>query len=236
MQSVGDAGCIAQVMIVVENGIRKRRGHVSDLLSLCHEVQGTMLDELQDIRFTIRSVQVNIALLLTHEGLVALRLEQFPCTDEVLYHIDIRTRLDVKVTCIKETTDIQSWNQFIRLILGICGLSLSVQVEVIAGRCLQVTLLERFTMPGTITLSHIHMVHMDGHPHISGRIRNLVIYMLINQEIIGTCLTILDIIDTRLLDRREVELHIIIFEVRTPVLDIPSEGLLRCAIRLDTHQ
>ena len=126
MQAISDAGCIAQVMVVVENGVRERRSHVSDLLSLCHEVQCTMLNELEYIRFTIRSVQVNIALLLTHEGLVALRLEQFPCTDEVLYHIDIRTRLDVKVTCIKETTDIQSRNQFIRLVLGIRGLTLSV--------------------------------------------------------------------------------------------------------------
>ena len=201
MQTVGDAGCVTQVMVIVKDGVRECRGHVSDLLSLCHEVQGAVLDELKDIRHTIRTVQVNITLLLTHESLVALWLEQFPCTDEVLYHTDVRARLDVKVTCIKETTDIQSRNQFIRLVLGIRGRPLSVQVEMITGRCLQVTLLERLTMPGTITLCHIHMIHMDGHPYIRGGISDLVIHMLINQEIIGTRLTILDIIDTRLLDR-----------------------------------
>ena len=91
-------------------------------------------------------------------------------------------------------------------------------------------------MPGTITLGHIHVIHVNGHPYICSSIGDLVIHMLINQEIIGTCLTILDIIDTRLLDRREVELYIIILEVRTPVLGIPCESLLRGAILLDTHQ
>ena len=131
MQTIGDAGCIAQVMVVVENGVRECRGHMTNLLSLRHEVQCTMLDELQNIGFAVRTVQVDIALLLTHKGFIALWLEQFPGTDEVLHHIDVRTRLDVKVTCIKETTDIQSWNQFIRLVLGIRGRTLSVQVEVI---------------------------------------------------------------------------------------------------------
>ena len=59
------------------------------LLGLSHEVQGAMLDKLQDIGHTIRTVQIDIALLLTNEGFVALGLEEFPGADKVLHHIDV---------------------------------------------------------------------------------------------------------------------------------------------------
>ena len=76
-------------MVVVEHRVRERRGHVTDLLCLSHEVEGAMLDELQDVGHSIWAVQIYVALFLTDEGFVALRLEEFPCADEVLYDVDV---------------------------------------------------------------------------------------------------------------------------------------------------
>ena len=89
MQTVGDRGGIAQMMVVVEYGVGECLSHVTDLLCLCHEVQRTMLDELQDVGHAIGTVQIDIALLLTDKGLVAHRLEELPCPHEVHDHIDV---------------------------------------------------------------------------------------------------------------------------------------------------
>ena len=84
---------------------------MSNLLCLCHQIEGAVFDELQHIRYTIRTMQIDIALLLTHEGLITLGLEEFPCADEVLHNTDIRACLDVEVTSIEETTHVQPWNK-----------------------------------------------------------------------------------------------------------------------------
>ena len=86
----------------------------------------------------------------------------------------------------------------------------------VAGRCLQIPFLKRFTMLGTIALVHIHVIHVDRYPHIRRSIGNLIIDMLVDEEIISLCITILDIIDSGLLDGGEIELHILIFKIRTP--------------------
>ena len=191
METVGDAGRIAQVMIVVEYRVGERRGHVTNLLCLCHEVQCAMLDELQDIRHTVRTMQVYIALLLTDEGLVTLRMEQFLGADEVLHNIDVRTCLDVEVAGIEESTDVQPWDKLVGLILRVGGRSLTVQVEVIALRRLQVTLLERLSVPGAVTLGDVHVVHVDGHPNVGSGIGNLVVDMCVDEEVVGLGLAVL---------------------------------------------
>ena len=186
-------------MVVVEHRVRERRGHVTDLLSLRHEVEGTMLNELQDIGHAVGTMQVNVTLLLAHEGLITHRLEELPRTDEVLNHTDVRTSLDVEVACIEETADVQTWDELIGLVFRVGGRALSVQVEVIALRCLQIPLLEGLTMPGAIALSDIHVIHVDRYPHVGSGIGNLIIDMFVDQEVIGLCVTILDVIHTRLL-------------------------------------
>ena len=206
------------------------------LFCLCHQIQGAMLDELQHIWHTIRTVQVHITLLLTYESLVTLWVKQFPCADKVLHHTDIRASFDIEVTSIKETTHIQSWNQLIRLVLRVSGCSLTMQVKVVTLRSLQIALLEGFPMPSAIALGHIHMIHVDGHPHIRRGIGNLIIDMLVNKEVVGLCVTILDVIDTRLLDRGEIELHIVVLEVCAPLLDGTTKCLGGSAILVDTHQ
>ena len=75
MQSVGDAGSIAQVMVVVEDGVGECGCHVPDLLGLSHEVQRAVLDKLQHVGRAVRTVQVDVSLLLTHEGFIALGSE-----------------------------------------------------------------------------------------------------------------------------------------------------------------
>ena len=59
------------------------------LLGLCDEVQHTMLNELQDVGYAVGTVEVNVALLLTDECLVALRFKYLPSADEVLHDIDV---------------------------------------------------------------------------------------------------------------------------------------------------
>ena len=73
-----------------------------------------------------------------------------------------------------------------------------MHVEVVAWRSLQVALLERFTVPYTIALIHRHVVHVNRNPDISGGIRYLVIYVVVNQEIVGLDISVLNIINARL--------------------------------------
>ena len=120
---------------------------MADLFSLSHKVEHTMLYELQDVGYTVRPVELDVALLLTDKSLVALRVEQFPGADEILHNIDVRASLDVKVASIEESTDIQAGNELVGFILGVGRGALMVQVEVVALRRLEVTLLERFAMP-----------------------------------------------------------------------------------------
>ena len=181
-------------------------------------------------------MQIHIALLLTDERLVALRLEEFPGADEVLHHTDVRTRLDIEVAGIKETADIQTGNEFVGLVLRVGLCSLTVQVEVVAFRCLQIALLERFTVPSAVALVHVHVVHVDRHPHIGGGIGDLVIDMLVDEEVVCLGIAVLDKVDTPLLHGCEVEFHIIIFKVRSPRLDAALKGLRRRTVCVDTHQ
>ena len=111
-----------------------------------------------------------------------------------------------------------------------------MQVEMVALGCLKVAFLKRFTVPSTVAFIHIHMVHVDRHPHVGGCIGDLIVHMLVDKEIVGTRFTVLDIVDTRLTDGREIKLHIIIFEIRSPRLDGSLKGLLCLTIRKDAHQ
>ena len=62
MQTIGNGGCITQMMVVVK---------------------------LQQVRFAVRTVQVNVTLLLAYERLVTHGMEQFPGGNHVLYHADV---------------------------------------------------------------------------------------------------------------------------------------------------
>ena len=204
------------MVVVVEDGVGECLRHVTNLLGLCHEVQRAVLDELQDIRHAVRTVQVYVTLLLADERLIALGMEEFPRTDEVLHDIDVRTRLDVEITSIEEASDVQARDQFVGFILRICGRPLTMQVEMIALRCLQIALLEGLSVPGAIAFVHIHVIHVDRHPDIGSGIGNLIVDMCIDEEIIGLGISILDIVDTRFLNSGEVELHVVVLKISSP--------------------
>ena len=209
---------------------------MADLLSLCHEVQRAVLDELQDVGHTVGTVQLHVALLLADEGLVAQGLEQLPGPDEVLHHTDVRAGLDVEVAGIEETADVQSRYQLERLVFRIGIWSLAVQVEVVALRCLQIAFLEGLPMPGAVAFRHIHVVHVDGYPHVGGGIGNLIVDVFVDEEVVRLRLSVLDVVHARCLDGREVELHIIIFIIGSPGLDVASIGHLRSTVVLDAHE
>ena len=124
MQAIGERSGVAEVMVVVEHRIGEALRHVSNLFGLCHEVQRAMLNILQDVGHTIGSMQIHVALLFAYEGLVAVAGELFPDAHEVLHNVDVRTCFDIKVTGIKVSAHVESWNELEGLVFGIGGLPL----------------------------------------------------------------------------------------------------------------
>ena len=157
-----------------------------------------MFDELQDVGHAVGVVEIDVALLLADECLVALGVEELPRTDEVLHDADVRAGFNIEIAGIEESADVQAWDEFVGLVFGVGGCALAVQVEVVAGWRLQVALLERFAVPGAVAFVDVHVVHVDGHPHVGGGIGNLVINMFVDEEVVGPRLAVADEIDTGL--------------------------------------
>ncbi len=103
----------------------------------------------------------------------------------------------------------------------------------VARRCLQVTFLEGLAVPYTIPLVHIHVIHVNGYPDIGGRIRNLGIHTLVDDEIIGLGVTVLDVIDARLAHTGEVKLHVVVFVIMAPCGECSLVGFLGRSVVLD---
>ena len=157
-----------------------------------------MLNELEYVRNAVRTVQVHIAGILVHESLVPERLEEIPGPHEILNHADVRTGLDVEVTSVEITAHIQARNQLQSLVLGIGLGTLPVKVEMVGRRrSLEITLLERLTVPYPVSLIHEHMVHMDRNPHVGGGVGYLVIDAGIDDEILCPFVAILDVVYAR---------------------------------------
>ena len=91
-----------------------------------------------------------------------------------------------------------------------------MQVEMVAGRCLKVSFLERLAVPGAVAFVHVHVVHVDRNPHISSGIGDFVVDMRINEEVIGAGVAILDVVDAGLFHLGEVEFHVIVFVIGSP--------------------
>ena len=62
---------------------------MSEDFSLSHEVENSVLDVLEDIRCSVRTMEVYVTLFLAYECLVSVRAEEFPCSHEVLYDADV---------------------------------------------------------------------------------------------------------------------------------------------------
>ena len=178
-------------------------------------------------------MQVHVALLFANEGLVAIAGELLPDAYKVLHHVDVRTCLDVEVTCIKVSSHIESRNELQGLILRVGGRSLRMEVEMVARRSLQIAFLERLAVPDAIAFVHGNVVHVDGNPHVGGGIGDLVIDAFIDEEVARLGVTVFDEVDAWLFDFREVELHIFIFKVVAPKRCLSAEGCLDGAIGLD---
>ena len=232
MQAVGDGGGIAQMMIVVEDGIGERLGHVADVLGLGHEVQHTVLDVLQHVRHAVRTVQVHIALLLADEGLITHRLEALPVGDQVLHHADVGARFDIEVAGVEEAAHVQAGDQLEGLEAGVDG-TLAVQVEVVRiGRSLEITLLERLTVPDAVAFVDHHMIHVDRNPDVARGVGDAVQDIAADDEIVGLDVAVLDEVHARLLQVAEVELHVVVLVEAAPGLHRAGEGALGGAVVL----
>ena len=91
-------------------------------------------------------------------------------------------------------------------------------------------------MPSPITFRHIHVVHVDGNPYISGGVGYLVIDMWVDEEVVGAGVAILDIVHSRLADGGEIELHIVVLEIGSPRLDVAAICLRSRAVIIDFHK
>ena len=58
-------------MVIIKNRVRERLCHVADNLCLSYQLQCSMFDKLQYVWRPIRTVKINIALLLINKGLIA---------------------------------------------------------------------------------------------------------------------------------------------------------------------
>ena len=187
-----------------------------DVFGLSHKIEHAVFDILQNIRHSVGAVKVNIALFLVDKCLVALRAEQFPHAHKVLHHADVRASLDVEVARVEKSAHVQARNQLVGLVLGVGGLALVVKVEMVGRRRLNVALFERLAVPDTVALVHGDVVQMDWNPNVACGVGDFVVNILIYNEMVRFFVAILDAIDARLFHHREIEFHIIIFEISAP--------------------
>ena len=97
---------------------------MSENFCLGNEVENTVLDVLEDVRSSVRTMEVYIALLLAYKCLVSVRTEELPCSHEVLNHADIGTGLDIEVTCLEVSADIKPRDQLKLLEPCVCSRTL----------------------------------------------------------------------------------------------------------------
>ncbi len=88
-------------------------------------------------------------------------------------------------------------------------------------------------MPHPVTLAHEHVVHVYGNPDIAGGIGNLVVNGIIDDEIVGFQVTILDIVYSRGVDWGKVKFHIVILVIITPRANWAAEHLGSLALFVD---
>ena len=237
MEAVGDGGRVAEVVIIVKDGIGEGRSHVADVLGLCDEVQDTVLHELEDIGLAVRTVEVDVALVLVHEGLVAHSVEFLPDVDEVLDNADVGTGLDVEVTGIEEAAYIEAGDEFEGLVFGVGGGTLPVEVEVVGGGgSLEITLLEGFAVPDAVAFVDRDVVHMDRDPDVAGGICHPVIYGAVDNEVAGLVVAVLDVVDAGLADGSEVELEVLVLVVVAPEFGLAGECLGGAAVGIDAAE
>ncbi len=141
-----------------------------------------------------------------------------------MYHADVRPRFNVKVSCVKESANVQSGDRFQCFVRGVgCG-ALPVKVKVIrVWRGLQVPILERFPVPYPVCLVDVHMVHMYGDPDVAGGIGDLVVYVLFYDEIVCFTVPVPDVVYAGCVDRGEIEFHVMVFVIIAPGFDLPAE-------------
>ena len=104
------------------------------------------------------------------------------------------------------------------------------------GGSLEITLLERLSVPDPVAFVDGHVVHVDRDPYVAGGVGDLVIDTVVYKEVHGLGVAVLDVIDTGLLDFAEVELDVVVFEIGTPLGDLAGEGGLLASILSDLDE
>ena len=213
------------MLVVVKDRVGERHREVSELFGLGKEVQHTVFDVLQDVGLAVRTVQVDITLFLAHEGFIAVVVEEFPGHDQTVEHIRGGADFDVEVAGVEEAAHIQAGDQLIGFVGGAVGLDrgflpLEMAVEVVARRSLHVAFLEGFAVPDAVRLVDRHMVHVDGEPHVAGGVGDLVVDGIVDDEVSGLVIAVLDVVDAGLLHLAEIKSHVVVLVEIAPFLDL----------------
>ena len=103
------------------------------------------------------------------------------------------------------------------------------------GRSLQVALLEGLPVPDPVGLVDRHMVHVDRDPDIAGRVRDAVVDIVPDDEVVGLDVTVGQVIHARFLHGREIEAGITVLEIIAPDLDGTGEHALGTAVLADAE-
>src|SRR5690606_33764656 len=91
---------------------------------LCNQLLSTMLNKLKHIWYAIWSTQFYITLILIYKSLIYCRVKSLPVPYKVLNNTYIGSCLNIKIPCVKKSTNVYSWNQFPPLVFRIGGWSL----------------------------------------------------------------------------------------------------------------
>ncbi len=198
-------------MVLVEITLNNTLTYEADVLHLRIYIQCSMKNLLDYVRGTVWTMNIHELCLLVNIGLVTLRSKCLPKRRKILSHANHSTSLDIKVTRIIPCANGKVRDMFKRLVFSLGARTLTIAVKLlIIKRCHEGIILVGVTMPCAVSFIDFHVVHLDRKPYIHGSMPLSVIHITANRETIGSNLSVLDAIDTRLNDFRKINLCVIV--------------------------
>jgi len=182
---------------------------------LRHEPERPLLDLLlQEVRLAVRAVEVDVARRLVDERLVPLRSEELPGVDQVHDGRGLRDRADVVVAGVEPAADVEAGDALARLVLRLGGRPHldAVEVLVVDGGLARVVEVRR-PVPDPVRLVDEHVVHLDGEPHVERLLPGVRVGLRIDREDRRLLLAVLQEVEARAVDGREVEHRVAVAQV-----------------------
>ena len=127
--------------------------------------------------------------------------------------------LDIKVTCIKPSSDIKSGDMLQRLVLRVRRRIHPIPVEMpdVDGG-LERVVEKRRTVPYAVCFPDKHVVHLNREPYVKRRVPYILIHPGAYRKRVRLPVAVFDDIHAGVSDRREIELHVVVAEILSPRL------------------